>query len=297
MKKLSKTIIFSLLLLISISFSIFLFIQVRNLKSKLNSSQKKQVKTDTHHNSSSLLDHYLAVDTLLAKGKYNEAQMAYKKLLDKFPNNQELTQSIQLRIQNFIKLDEMQKKLSIYEEKDAFRELSSKMRQIDSISKKLATVEQTYDNQLDSLNFALKKAKVLTESLKRQLINKRSSDYLSFTNKKGVKVYYVGNVKDKKANGQGVGLYKNGSRYEGTWKNNMHHGVGTLYWPDGEYYEGSFQLDQRQGLGTYHWPSGDRFVGEWKEDKRNGLGTFYKKNGKVVAKGIWKNNKFMRKQN
>ncbi|HAS43762.1 MAG TPA: hypothetical protein DCS93_24990 [Microscillaceae bacterium] len=296
MKKLTQTIIFAALLLISVSVSVFLFLQVKDLKSKLDASLKDQAKTPVNASHHSLLDRYLVVDSLLAQGKYAEARLAYQKLLDKYPKDEALARSIKLRMRDLVKLDQMQQKLSAYEAQDNFEELSSKLRQVDSLSKTLEASKQSHQSQRDSLNFALAKSKVLTESFRRQLANKLSSDYLSFTNEKGVKVYYVGNVKGKQANGQGFGLYSNGNRYQGDWKNNLYHGVGTLYWSDGEYYNGNFQFGKRQGQGSYYWPNGDKFIGEWQNDKRNGLGVFYKKNGKIVAKGIWKNNKFIKKK-
>ena len=296
MKKLNQTIAFAILLLISIAVSAFLFFQVRDLKSELNTALKNKEKEPPKHYNNAWLDGYLAVDTLLAQERYQEAQLAYRKLLDKFPQDKALTRSIQLRIRDFRKLDKIQKKLSRYDDQGSFQKFASKIKQGDSLAYQLTRNKQTLENQLDSLSFALAKANALTASLQHQLTTKLSSSYLSFTDKKGVQVYYVGNIKNNQANGQGVGLYKNGLRYKGHWKNNRHQGQGTLYWPDGEYYSGHFQQDKRQGQGSYHWPNGDKFIGEWQNDKRNGVGTFYKKSGKVVARGIWRNNKFIRKK-
>jgi len=295
MKKSTQTLILAILLLTSTCAAVFLFFQVRTLKGKLNASLKDKAKVQVLPFPNVLLDRYLVVDTLLAQGKYVEARVAYEKLLDKFPKDEALTHSIKLRIRDLVKFDQIQQKLNAYEAQNNLGELSEKLREVDSLSKKLETSKQAHHNQLDSVRFALEKAKALAEGLRRQLANKLSSDYLNFTDEKGVKVHYVGNIKGKKANGQGFGLYSNGNRYHGNWKNNLYHGIGTLYWPDGEYYDGNFKSGKRQGQGSYYWPNGDKFIGEWQNDKRNGLGVFYKKNGKVVAKGIWRNNKFVKK--
>lgn len=225
MKKLNKTIIFSLLLLISMASTIFMFVRVRDLKAQLNATLQDKKKAQAPVSRHPLLDHYLVIDSLLAKEKYNEARLAYEKLLDRFPKDKALVRSIKLRIRDLVKFDKMQQKLRSYERENTFEELSSKMQQVDSLSQKLTTFEQMHHNRLDSVNFALKKANILTESLKNQLNSKLSSTYLSFTNQEGVKIHYVGNVKDKKAHGQGFGLYSNGNRYKGTWKNNKPHGA------------------------------------------------------------------------
>ncbi|QSE96477.1 MORN repeat-containing protein [Fulvivirga lutea] len=145
----------------------------------------------------------------------------------------------------------------------------------------------------DSLIFALDKANHQINNLERQLKQDTRGDYITFKTKKGREVHYVGSVKNKMANGKGIGLLNTGSRYEGYWKDNMRHGEGKFFWPDGEYYEGSYVNDERSGIGTYSWPNGDRFKGEWAGDMRNGQGVFYNKEGEVIAKGIWKNDELV----
>jgi len=149
------------------------------------------------------------------------------------------------------------------------------------------------NNQLDSLNFALEKAKVQLSGLRKQLQSKSFGQYLSFTNDKGSQLHYVGSVKNGKANGYGVALLNTGSRYLGFWKDNQRHGEGTFYWNDGEYYQGQYKDDKRNGQGTYYWPNGEKYVGQWKEDKRSGKGAFYSKEGKLMAKGIWEGDKMV----
>ncbi|MEM6737975.1 MAG: hypothetical protein AAF620_18095 [Bacteroidota bacterium] len=147
----------------------------------------------------------------------------------------------------------------------------------------------------DSLLFALEKAQYQIESLKQQMKTKSFGEYLSFKNEKGTIIHYVGQVKDGKASGKGVGLFSTGSRYEGYWKNNMKHGEGSFHWPDGEQYVGSYSYDIRSGEGTYYWPSGEKYIGEWKNDRRNGQGTFYGEDGEIIAAGLWKEDKLIEK--
>ncbi|WP_299461528.1 hypothetical protein [uncultured Microscilla sp.] len=295
MKRPSKIIVVYILLAASITSAILLFFRAQGLKQKLRTALKEKKHTQENAKKPPYLDRYLAVDTLIAQKKYREAWLTYEKILADMPTNLKLTRSIQLRMRNLVELEKMKGMLFSHETPDSLQDSSLQVRQTDSLARKVTNNEQQKSDQLDSLRFALEKATVFAHNLRTQLKDKLSSDYVTFTNKKGTKVYYVGNVTAKKANGQGVGLYSNGKRYEGNWKNNLHHGYGILYWPDGEYYDGDFQLGQRHGKGSYHWPSGDKFVGEWKNDKRNGRGIFYKKNGKIVAKGIWQDNKFIKK--
>lgn len=145
----------------------------------------------------------------------------------------------------------------------------------------------------DSISFAHEKAKIQLASLRKQLQKKSFGEYLTFKSKKGNQMHYVGQVRDKKANGFGIALLDTGSRYEGEWKDNQRHGQGTFYWPDGEYYVGSYVNAKRNGLGTYYWPNGEKYVGFWKDDKRNGQGDFYDADGSVLTSGTWKNDKLV----
>ena len=148
----------------------------------------------------------------------------------------------------------------------------------------------------DSLIFALQKAHRQLDRLKHQQMKKDYGEYLAFESIKGNTVHYVGQVKDDKANGRGVGLLNTGSRYVGEWVNNQKHGKGVFYWADGQYYEGDYKEDKRHGYGTYHWPNGEKFAGYWANNERNGEGVFYGEEGNVLARGIWKNDELVEKK-
>ncbi|MBI9086986.1 MAG: hypothetical protein JEZ11_25550 [Desulfobacterales bacterium] len=81
------------------------------------------------------------------------------------------------------------------------------------------------------------------------------------------------------ANGTGVYLWPDGSRYEGGFKDNNFHGQGTYHWADGKKYIGAFRDNKRNGHGTYSWPNGSRYSGQWKDGARHGQGTFSWANG------------------
>lgn len=222
-------------------------------------------------------------DTLMVEGKYQDALQQYE--------NQEM---IPIQDGSFgvgLRMAMAQKFLDLEEG------LENHTRNADSL------VEMEVDtetepvagglNQVDSLNFALEKTKVQLARLKTQLQEKSFGEYISFTNAKGSKLHYVGQVKQGKANGYGVAILNTGSRYIGEWQNNERHGYGTYYWKDGEYYEGEYRNDQRNGQGTYYWPNGEKYVGQWKADQRSGKGAFYGKDGKLMASGVWENDKMI----
>jgi hypothetical protein len=219
----------------------------------------------------------VAIDSVLIKGEYNKAIESYNTALQ---NHAELNTVIPLRIALAQKL--MQSDAKANSEK-LNNELSN-----DSIA--IASITQSEIRRIDSLSFALEKARVQLSNMRKQLNNKSFGEYISFSSKKGTALHYVGQVKNNMANGTGIALLETGSRYEGEWKDNEREGKGAFYWPDGEYYIGNYQDDMRNGEGTYFWPNGDKYKGQWKNDKRNGRGTFYNKEGSVVS-GIWENDK------
>ncbi len=228
-------------------------------------------------------DAILEADSLLVRGQYNQALEVYDEQLS---NKAQFNKELQLKIALTHKLQEMGTHLT-----------SSKARDTtavkDTLSASLAKSSAAFTRKIDSISFALKKARVELNSMRKRLNQKSIGAYLTFKSKKGNHIHYVGSVTNQKANGYGIALLDSGSRYEGEWKDNQRHGEGVFYWKDGEYYEGSYQNDQRSGAGSYYWPNGDKYVGHWKNDKRNGQGSFYGKKGPVVTKGIWKNDKLV----
>jgi hypothetical protein len=108
-----------------------------------------------------------------------------------------------------------------------------------------------------------------------------------------VKVFYLGEKRNGKANGEGVGLWSTGGVYKGQWKDNLRHGKGHYTWKDGESYVGDFMNDQRTGEGKYIWKDGESYVGGWKDGRRSGWGTVYYPNGKFKYEGDWKDDTFI----
>lgn len=115
--------------------------------------------------------------------------------------------------------------------------------------------------------------------------------YLQWVSPKGVDIIYIGDTDGERPHGQGTGIWKNGTYYEGNWEQGDKHGRGVYQFPQGERYEGEFVRNQREGHGTYLWKNGDVYSGGWKNDLREGEGVIRDKDGRIVKRGIWKADK------
>ncbi len=271
-----------ILFLVTLGVALFYLLRSVSLKKDLEEKESLQVKAIES------LEEYekvIRIDSILLDGDYKKALDAYNVELKNVKDN---PYRIPLRIGLAEQLMELK--------------ANKRLTASDSINPgldSLRLLEQKASlnlNQIDSLSFALEKAKVQLDTYSRQLSNKSFGEYLKFNNKKGSQMHYVGQVTDKKANGVGVAILNTGSRYEGEWKNNQRHGQGAFYWADGEYYIGSYSNDLRNGMGTYYWPNGDKYVGQWKDDQRNGKGSFYGADGSLVTSGVWKNDKLQKQE-
>ncbi len=225
----------------------------------------------------------LKTDSLLVQGLYQDALAQYQSQGRELINDGEYGVGLRMAIA---------KKFLEFEDDLASRALVS-LNVEDTASIVENTVPNSKIDQLDSLNFVLSKTKMQLAKMKRQLYQKSFGEYLAFTNSKASQVHYVGQVVNGKANGYGVAILNTGGRYVGQWKNNERHGQGTFYWKDGEYYEGNYERDRRNGQGTYFWPNGEKYIGQWKDDRRSGKGAFFGKDGKLMTKGVWKDDKMI----
>lgn len=74
--------------------------------------------------------------------------------------------------------------------------------------------------------------------------------------------YYKGNIKNSRASGKGVFVYKNEELiYKGDWEKDLPHGSGEERLSDGSVYEGDFIEGLKSGKGIFVWPNGDRYEG------------------------------------
>ncbi|MEP2279746.1 hypothetical protein [Maribacter sp.] len=272
MKKKDITL-YGLLAIISV-LALYFGVKSNTLQNKIGESSKVKEELDVLVTGNKEL---IAIDSVLMEGDYNKAIEYYNTTLQ---NHEELNTVIPLRIALAQKL--MQNNTVNTTEKGTDK--------IALDSTAIVPVSKSEIRSIDSLNFALEKARVQISNMRKQLNNKSFGEYLSFTSKKGTALHYVGQVKNNKANGIGIAVLETGSRYEGEWKNNLREGNGTFYWADGQYYIGSYKNDMRNGEGTYFWPNGEKYKGQWKDDMRNGKGIFHKKEGSVIS-GIWENDK------
>ena len=255
--------------------SLYLYKENKQLKSVLEEEKKKGLM---YKETQEYYDQIAHIDSLLYEKKYKEGLKAYESSLSTIDS------SFHPMIMTRINL--IEQLIASLDKPDTVDKLA--VEALDSTElTQAATVKEI--NKYDSLAFALQKANVQIEYLKHQLRQRESGEYLTFSSERNNKVYYVGQVKNGKANGTGVALWNTGSRYEGTWKDNKRHGKGVFYWLDGERYEGEYDAGKRHGYGSYYWPNGEKYVGGWVNDQRSGEGTFYGEDGEIIASGIWEN--------
>lgn len=90
---------------------------------------------------------------------------------------------------------------------------------------------------------------------------------------------YVGQLRNKKFNGQGVMTFSNGQTYIGEFADGKLTGQGTLITSDGTKYIGKFRDGKLDGQGTISFPNGQTYVGELRHGKVTGRGTLTTRSG------------------
>src|SRR5262249_5944772 len=91
---------------------------------------------------------------------------------------------------------------------------------------------------------------------------------------------------DGRATGQGIEEWRHGPqvrRYEGEVRNGKAEGQGVDILANGDRYEGEFRDDKRHGRGIFVWANGDRYEGEFRDDTRNGRGVFTNTAGRLYG--------------
>ena len=272
------------LVLVFGAMALYFWSNSRALKQQLKANQATTQKLSARL---AMHEALLHGDSLVIRGNYNEALQTYGK--EQEPETESDGAAIEMRMafaKSFLALQTQKRELD-----------SNPVAELDTLPTVTKEFSPREINTIDSLTFAVEKMRAQVSRLQKQVRNKATGQYLTFTTSKGSVVHYVGEVKDKKANGLGVALLSTGSRYEGQWKNNQRHGQGTFYWPDGQSYEGTYSNDKRDGQGTYYWPNGEKYVGHWKADERFGEGIFHGKKGDIVASGIWEDDQLVEEPN
>lgn len=96
----------------------------------------------------------------------------------------------------------------------------------------------------------------------------------------GNKSRYVGQIKDGKKEGIGIGILETNNErssctYSGEWTNDIRNGKGTTIFVCGDKYEGEHFHGSRHGFGKYQWPNGDYYEGGWEFGDKHGECKFY----------------------
>lgn len=115
-------------------------------------------------------------------------------------------------------------------------------------------------------------------------VNDRAQGQGKLLNKEGIVLFngqwtnglaYKGALNtESKPHGQGVGVYDNGDRYEGTWANGKMEGKGIMIYMNGKEYIGDWVAGQMEGKGVHIWSDGKLYDGQWVAGKPHGKGMF-----------------------
>lgn len=281
-KKTNNTIIISLLLILCIA-SVGFAVRYYHAFQSIDENHVKN--QETINSLQARMDSVLLkskADELFINGHYDSAMLVYRRI----PNAKN-SSLIDEREKTMVQMKANRRSLQLQAQKALnLAELNQNL-----LGLNMASVKLKHENINDSMQTVYNNK---VEALENQLIHKEQElaespkmDRLTFRNDKGTKIDYFGEVKNGKANGQGIGNHETGNVYDGEWENNQKHGKGTFRWVEGEVYEGEFVHGKREGKGTYYWPNGDKYVGEWEDDTRNGHGVLYDKDGKIIFEGNW----------
>ena len=77
---------------------------------------------------------------------------------------------------------------------------------------------------------------------------------------------YVGQRKNGKPDGHGMGVAYDGGIYEGKWKDGVYDGQGTYTLPDGKKYVGEWKDGLKHGHGSITYSNGEMLVGDFVMD-------------------------------
>jgi hypothetical protein len=178
--------------------------------------------------------------------------------------------------------EEVQKERQLY-----VRQLRANQALLDS----LFSVEATIDSLRRQHTQNEQQMKATLASLRAELNAVRDTlanrGFIQFKSPSGVDIVYLGDIVDGQAHGQGIGIWADGTKYQGEWRYGVKHGRGLYKYPDGDSYEGEFKDNKRHGQGVYRWANGDYYQGGWAEDRRSGEGVIINNSGRVVRSGIW----------
>lgn len=234
------------------------------------------------------------MDYNFISGEYEVAKTEYQNILNSLPNLHHLKTSVDLRLSRISSIENATKSDATIKDIETMQ-LALRQRDeiIELLNNTMDSLNTEHKNEHNQLALQIKEQETeLTQRL-NEIHRKEKIQVISFKSQKGKLIHYLGEVKDGKANGGGVGIWSTGSMYKGEWKENLRHGQGKYQWADGDVYEGTYINDIREGEGVYHWASGEHYDGEWSDDKRNGFGKLFDKDNNLTYKGQWRNDKIV----
>lgn len=271
-----------------ISGALFFFIfQNHNseIKKIKNEVVNNQLIIDSLKIESEFKSDLMEADRYFIEGNYDTASMFYNKIEKEYLNN--ATPSYMgLRKSRIVEVnsvrDSIVNSLNTY-----ILSYDNVTHDKDSLLAKIELLETIYSTGILKMENEIKSLQLINKEKEQQLANKVDKEMLTFVNGNGNSIFYLGEVKNDKASGFGIGIFNTGGVYKGEWKNNKRHGNGTYEWKDGHRYIGEYADDVREGQGTYFWENGEKYVGGWKNNKRNGEGIPYNKKGGIIYEGDW----------
>jgi hypothetical protein len=234
------------------------------------------------------------VDNNFISGEYDIAKTEYQRILNSLPSDHPLHVTVDMRLARISSIENASNSESNVKDIETMQlALMQRDEIIELLNNALDSLTTVHTNERDKLAQQIKEQEIeLTQRLK-EIHRKEKIQVISFKSQKGKLIHYLGEVKDGKASGGGVGIWSTGSIYKGEWKENLRHGQGKYQWADGDVYEGTYVNDIREGEGVYHWTSGEHYDGEWSGDKRNGYGKLFDKDNNLTFEGQWRNDKIV----
>jgi hypothetical protein len=258
--------------------------------SALEKQSSDQMTIDDYAKEIKTLESIINSDNEFFNGNYQKALELYESLNQSNEFSDKQTELLQIRADKLRELtstDDTTNAFMFFQQKQLENMQLEKGKlevQLDSLAHNVTMTEQDLRDKIKRLE------KVIADKEKK-LEQKDRLQVLSFKSDKGNLIHYLGEVKNGKAEGNGIGIWETGGIYKGNWKNNQRHGEGTYTWKDGHVYVGTFVNDIREGEGTYSWTSGEKYVGEWRNNLRHGQGILYDKDNNVQYDGLWENDK------
>jgi hypothetical protein len=89
-------------------------------------------------------------------------------------------------------------------------------------------------------------------------------------------------------------VYPSGDEYVGDYDLGMRSGMGKFTFSDGSNYEGGWYNSLYHGYGELKEVTGNYYKGEWKEGKKHGTGQQYNEKERLLQKGEWENDNFVK---